>query len=51
MNSIVSSVSECTAFLLAGFLIDKFGIKYTLIMSYIMAISGMLALITTKTDN
>ena len=45
INGIVSSLSECAAFLLSGILIEKIGIKPTLVISYVVAIAGMGALI------
>ena len=51
INGIISSSSECVAFLLAGVLINKIGIKFTLIISYIFAIAGMLTLIVTTTES
>ena len=45
INGIVSSLSECAAFMLSGILIEKIGIKPTLVISYVVAISGMGSLI------
>ena len=44
INGIVSSLSEVTAFISAGVLTQKVGIKTTLVISYLIAISGMASL-------
>ena len=49
-NGIVSSCSECVAFILAGFLLDWLGIKKTLITAYVIAFIGMVTLIVTPKD-
>ena len=53
INGIISSSSECVAFLLAGYLLKKIGVKLTLVGSYIIGLLGMVTLIATKpyTDN
>jgi OCT family organic cation transporter-like MFS transporter 4/5 len=45
INGIISSVSELFAYLLSGILAKKLGLKNTLIISYSLALAGMLALI------
>jgi len=49
-NGIVSSSSECVAFMTAGVLLDKVGIKKTLVLSYIIGLIGMFMLIVTPKD-
>lgn len=44
INTIVSSTSEVCAFIFSGVLINKYGIKKTLVGSNILAIAGMSAL-------
>lgn len=44
VNTIVSSTSEVCAFIFSGVLINKYGLKRTLVGSYILAIIGMSAL-------
>ena len=51
INGIISSSSECVAFVTAGILIDKVGIKPTLIFSYVVAIAGMLSLVLVDTQS
>ena len=51
INGIISSSSECVAFLAAGVLIEVVGVKKTLIGSYILALIGMVSLIATTTDD
>ena len=51
INGIVSSTSECFAYLFAGKVYERIGLKYTLIISYTIGIAGMLSLILTTTDN
>jgi MFS family permease len=45
LNGIISSASEITAYLSSGILASKFGMKSTLLLSYLIAIVGMVALI------
>lgn len=49
-NGIVSSSSECVAFVLSSFMLDYLGIKKTLVISYIVAFVGMATLIVTPKD-
>lgn len=48
MNSIVSQVSEIAAYAFSGFIFNMMGLKYTLYISYVLSISGMLALTITS---
>lgn len=50
INGLVSSSSECVATLVAGYCLEKVGVKMTLVFSYLTALVGMLCLIITSTD-
>ena len=50
-NNLVGALSEIAAFTLSGILIKCCGIKPTLVVSYVIAFSGMLALLLTTTMN
>ena len=45
INGLVSSCSELMAYLLSGALVNRIGLKNSLVMSYILALGGMIALI------
>lgn len=45
INGIISAVSEIAAYLTSGLLAAKFGMKPTLILSYLIGMLGMVALI------
>ena len=51
INGIVSSVSECAGYLLAGILFKKVGLKATLTLSYSITLTGILCLLLTSTTN
>ena len=51
INGIVSSTSECFAYMLSGVIMKLVGIKNNLILSYSLAIAGMICLITVNTTN
>ena len=51
INYIISSFSEIFAYLTSGIFIKIFGIKNTLLVSYIISLIGMLCIIYIKTDN
>ena len=51
LNSMISSSAELVACLSAGFLIGKYGIKFTLSITYLISISGMLGLLLTDTKD
>ena len=50
INGIVSSLSEVFAYLCSGVMIDKLGIKFTFIFSFLVAIAGMSGVISSKED-
>lgn len=47
VNGITSSVSEIAAFLLSGIFLSYLGLKSTLIISYVIAFSGMFCLLVS----
>jgi hypothetical protein len=51
INYIISSISEIFAYLTSGIFIKFFGIKNTLLVSYIISLLGMLSIILIKTEN
>jgi len=51
INNHVGALSDILAFMFSGILIKFFGIKPTLVISYMVACSGMLALLLTTTMN
>ena len=51
INYIISSISEIFAYLTSGIFIKVFGIKNTLLVSYIISLLGMLSIILIKTEN
>ena len=51
VNSMISSLSECLAYIFAGVLYMKIGMKNTLCLSFIIAFCGMISLILTTTMN
>jgi hypothetical protein len=51
INNHVGAFSEIVAFMFSGVLIKFFGIKPTLVISYMVACIGMLALLVTTTMN
>ena len=48
INSIVSSSSECVAFALSGIIVKKIGLKWTIVMSFIVATVGMINLVKVQ---
>ena len=50
-NGIVSSISECCAYCFSGIIFKFIGLKGTLIISYVIAITGMLSLILFQPQN
>jgi len=50
-NNLVGALSEIAAFTCSGILIKYVGIKPTLVIAYIIALAGMLALLLTDTMN
>ena len=51
VNGIISSCSECVAFLVAGVMLKLVGVKKTLIVSYLIGLIGMFTLLLTTTEN
>lgn len=51
INGIVSSMSELIAITLSGVTIKYFNIKFTLLLSWLIAFSGMISLIEVDPDN
>jgi len=51
INGLVSSSSEICAYALSGVLMKLLGVKYILILSYTLAISGMMCLIMINTQD
>ena len=51
INGIISSISEIIAYTLSGVIIKIFNVKLTLLLSLLIAFSGMLSLIIVDTDN
>ena len=50
-NNLVGALSEIAAFTTSGILIKFVGIKPTLVIAYLVALAGMLALLLTDTMN
>ena len=50
-NGLISSSSEVTAFLVSGYLLNKYGLKKVLIYSYFLSAIGMTCLIFTTTKS
>ena len=51
MNNYAGAFSEILAFTTSGILIKFFGLKKSLVISYMIACAGMLALLMTETMN
>ena len=51
MNGISSAASECIAYMVAGYIFKVVGLKATLVLSYIISLTGMLGLIFLNTKN
>ena len=51
MNGLSSAASECIAYMVAGYIFKIVGLKGTLILSYIISLTGMLGLILLNTKN
>ena len=51
INSIVSSTSELFAFGLSGIIVGKLGLKWTIVISFIVANVGMICLAAIQPDN
>jgi len=51
VNGLVSGGSEILGYLTSGTITSWFGIKPTFIISYVLAIAGMVCLILVNTDN
>jgi hypothetical protein len=50
INGITSSMSELAADMLSGYLAHKIGIKFTMILSYVIALVGMVCLVTFQPE-
>ena len=50
-NGLVSSGSECLAYVVSGLIFKIIGLKATLGLSYTISLIGMLSLILVKTEN
>jgi hypothetical protein len=51
INYIIFAISEIGAYNTASFMLSCFGLKNTLLLSYTIAIVGMLLMMFVKTDN
>jgi hypothetical protein len=51
MNGLSSAASECIAYMVAGYIFKIIGLKGTLVLSYLISLTGMLGLILINTKN